>query len=556
MHTYSATLHRNCSGERGMVSFATLVALLFLAVFGALVFNAGQTVTRKIETQNAADAVAYSSSVWVARGMNAVTAANHMMGELTALYVMHHSLGGKWIDEKGRDSTNSKGLDEINTALRVVYEVASKAGSVPLSSTPYKKVKENPSASVDSTIYKAKRNLKLWLAIAYGSYIVGAIIEKIPYGQIPGQAIQWAAVGTSWKIYQEWLVLDGAEILAVNTREFAFTIAGVDKNGNTKKGALDTLYGYEDLMIKGVFLQCQFGPREIAKKHGATGFALGDFPNKFSLQALLDFAPQLPVEKHTHKGRDRSQLMRATYPWVCRWRKPINDFFDVSCFFAFKLAPLFRYDGEERRYRGKWYRMYTNIYSDQAVLWMQLKKNDSYNGFSRYGMGKKGKAFNLYVVKGLNDADRGFDKSTETWNSTENHPDIEHHFTHMGFAAIEEPAIGAAAVYRQENPDGFVCFSHSMVYNANPQQAPAKSGQGGDSQPTVGWDTLNWTANAIEFPMNKDLDSSPKVVLNWQAKLIPVTTRTKLVKAGLTALPTSMGAPLRRSPEILILNNH
>jgi hypothetical protein len=56
--------------------------------------NAGYVVTEKVNTQNAADAVAFSSAQWMARGMNAVTATNHLLGEVTALVVCVEGLGG------------------------------------------------------------------------------------------------------------------------------------------------------------------------------------------------------------------------------------------------------------------------------------------------------------------------------------------------------------------------------------------------------------------------------------------------------------------------------
>src|SRR5262249_4748737 len=55
---------------------------------------------------------AYSTAIWQARGMNAITTVNHLMGELTALLVIHDALGGPTL-ERSREarSDESKKMD-------------------------------------------------------------------------------------------------------------------------------------------------------------------------------------------------------------------------------------------------------------------------------------------------------------------------------------------------------------------------------------------------------------------------------------------------------------
>ena len=319
----SSPIAERRAGRDGMVSFATLLALLFLAVFMGLVANSGQIVTRKIEAQNAADAVAYSSSVWIARGMNAVTAANHMIGELQAMYVLHHSLGGKFLDEEDSSEENSDGLGAANGGLDASYMTPS-PGSVMKPNKPYDEVKKNPNASKESTIYKAKRQLKFVLTGAYAVHTAGGWLEQVkPYGVLPGLALQYGALAVEWKAYQEYLVLTAVERVAQGTKRFAHAIAGVTKDGEESFGVIDGLVEYSynaDLLISAQVQRCA---REVAEKHGAEGLVFGDG----SISDPLTAVPRLPVERHLHKGADRSQLMRAHYPWVCHWRKPIRVFF-------------------------------------------------------------------------------------------------------------------------------------------------------------------------------------------------------------------------------------
>src|SRR5690242_4580184 len=67
--------------EDGMMSMVNVVTVAFLALLIGFVANVGRIVQEKIAVQNAADAAAYSASAVMARGMNAVTATNHLMGE-------------------------------------------------------------------------------------------------------------------------------------------------------------------------------------------------------------------------------------------------------------------------------------------------------------------------------------------------------------------------------------------------------------------------------------------------------------------------------------------
>ncbi|WP_197442617.1 pilus assembly protein TadG-related protein [Lignipirellula cremea] len=81
--------------EDGKLTMVTLVTLLFFLLLIGFVCNVGVAVKRKMDLQNAADAAAYSTSLWRARGMNAVTASNHLLGEATALITIIDSFGGR-----------------------------------------------------------------------------------------------------------------------------------------------------------------------------------------------------------------------------------------------------------------------------------------------------------------------------------------------------------------------------------------------------------------------------------------------------------------------------
>lgn len=545
-----------------MVSFATLFALLFLMAFAALVFNVGQATTRKIEAQNAADAVAYSSSVWVARGMNAITASNHLMGELTALYILHHSLGGKWLDENEWEKKNNhQAIRPANRFLAKGYRSARLIRGSVRTSTAYDKVKINPNASVESTVFDAKQRLKYALGGAYFAKAAGAGMEKSKFPPVvaAGIVLQFLSTATAEWIRLEYIFLDGVEIIAQKLKPLAHLAIGVDNKGNDAFGAVPALSRYQTLMQAGILAQSVQVAGEVADKHHAKGFAVGDISNLAGGFGDLDqLVPGMPIERHEHEGEPRSQFMRATYPWVCHWRRPVRTFL--------RLAPISQ--------ASSYYTHYTHLYSKEAMIW--LRKEGAYRGFAArkgqnngdgFGMGKQCKNLRLYVVIGLNQTasnGKGFQKSMEKWNQPGNSPEVERRFTHLGFARIEPIAIASGAVYRQENPDGFVAFAHSMIYNGNRQSKPRKAGRQPYQTP-AGWDTLNWDSDVVEYDEdNKGAGNrgAPKIKLNWQAKLTP---STELKLAGSTAMATLVGkfgdgkmsGPLLRSGiEGLYLNNH
>lgn len=91
-----AAFHAN---EDGKITLISTVTMLFFLILLCYVGNAGVAVKEKMELQDAADAAAYSTGLTLARGMNAVTVANHMLGEATGMVVILDGFGGKILEE-------------------------------------------------------------------------------------------------------------------------------------------------------------------------------------------------------------------------------------------------------------------------------------------------------------------------------------------------------------------------------------------------------------------------------------------------------------------------
>jgi len=102
--------------EDAKISLISAILVMFIFVLVTMVTNTGVVVKEKIEVQNAADSASYSTAVWMSRGMNSITACNHVMGEMTALHVIIDSISGPdfWNAESRSTYENDEANDAIN----------------------------------------------------------------------------------------------------------------------------------------------------------------------------------------------------------------------------------------------------------------------------------------------------------------------------------------------------------------------------------------------------------------------------------------------------------
>ncbi len=516
----ASRLQRSLREEDGLITWVTLVAILFLLIMACLIGNVGHVLAQKIETQNAADSAAYSGTIWMARGMNAITAANHLQGELMGLYVLHHAIGGKWLDEHCDDEErNTEPWDEqmTNKQLERAWKVGdfifaadripdmSDEYPVPVGSefddsgfvdpqttyeSYYEVVREDPIADVRSLNYEAKLRLKYILALAYEAHIkgfecwlVGWICEKTvilaALGEVLkglGDAIMWTAYLVEMKDYQEYATLNALEALALRLSPIKQKIPTV----------MDGLRLYQ----QGIISKFPDTARTTAQRVGVRNRSLGLFTG-----------PDLPVVAESTDDEQRSQLMRATFPWVAHWRAPLLDFFSYAEFLS----------GGEGLYR-KW----TSFYSLKlCTLFREQPGDDEDNKYDLYSADRRG--YRLYVLPDLNPGTT--DKGDEPWTSRKGSAEADQLFCWVAIARRDQPPLVLGRpIFRQENPDGVMCMTQAMLYNANPQLA----GDSGDwHQPRAGWDTLNWGNLVPEYWA--DSSDEPKIKLNWQAKLTPLT---------------------------------
>ena len=480
------------TGEGGLLSLASLFVVLGFLVLIGLLANAGMTTARKLETQNAADSVAYSASVEMARGMNSITAINHLIGELTALVVLIHTLGGDELDQ-GKSPPRTPEILQIGMETSYDAAKALSGDAVPVLDAAYNEAKPEP--RVGGAIYDARIRLKLVLTWAFEVHLIGGLIAQGQFVPIVGPLLEALgdgicldALAFETKVWQECLTLDFLEELARILQPVKVAI---------RDGAIPFLYYYQEPIVYVPPLSAPWKAQQAAKDMGAPNLA--DSVSLYPPWPLL----QLPVTKDSSQNSpQRSQLMRASTPWIQWWRQEWIDFGKDALLLS-RFAAAF-----EKRSTQYTLSIVKRLLQDRNIYLYVMSHPDP------NGLGKTYEPWTYGDRNGSRQADQMFTVVG---------------LAHRPAPRVASPVVSGGGIFRQENPDGMVCYAQAMFYNANPQQR----GSGNqDWQPTAGWDTLNWDGPAPEYPgpvppgnnTPTPTTPQPRIRLNWQSKLVPTTS--------------------------------
>jgi carbonic anhydrase len=270
--TRTSSISEFHNDESGKVSLLASILMLGLVSLAGLIGNVGHVTKEKLETQNAADSVAYSSSLWMARGMNALTATNHMLGEATAIVAVHEAFGGPELD-LGIEANppENKALNGIIKSLaNTAPVVPSPFGYTPppipaIDRRVVRFVTDRTSPANDrmkafATIYDSRMALKRQLAVILPikTFANAGFFVPPPWGfgtAAVAYGIHIAGTANIVLIGKEWFVLKALEAIAVVfkpvkniietqlvptlTAHAAF-VSGIDlKTGKAKPGILN-----------------------------------------------------------------------------------------------------------------------------------------------------------------------------------------------------------------------------------------------------------------------------------------------------------------------------
>lgn len=589
------------AGEDGQINLVTAVVMLGFAVLIGLIGNAGNAVKKKIELQNAADATAYSSSLWMARGMNAVTTTNHLMGEATATVVVFHALGGT---ELG-DETDVSASAALNEGLETTQS------SAPIATGMYDKslvdfivnqmTDDEGKHDAHATILDGKLTLKFGMNLIFG------VKTLANAGLIPNPAYAFTAPAAiaahiamdvlAVKLMQEWFFLEfleqgiklvnqsrfvqtieeqvipilsqygdyvagkkpgfggGSQLAPVNrsikqtfsgvTQRYRLTAAAIHPDaddlrlpireepappsGSTRPGSewsgndwpralrtisdafrqikrlLDRANDIIEVLLAPVGWLGKVIGQDITDKLipiPRIDLPAGPGEKGYSDNPSYDGLPEIDVEEAR-----RSQWARATYPVVNSLRSPIRGFFRKWC--RISNAPT-------------WFTHWSNRYT--LAISHRIRTSD--------------KKPHMYVMRDM----RPKQKGNEPWtrSTSQGKRRAERYFTVIAIVHRKrETAIIGPSIFKNPAKRGTFAVAQAMFYNANGRAANPANGR---YQPKTGWDTLNWAPpfRAPEwgdhqpatggggfprfFISGKNATAGSRVKLNWQAKLVPVTS--------------------------------
>lgn len=479
---------RTTPRRSGNISLVSIFPLFTLLVLIALQVNTARMVTTRVESQHAADSATHAAGLIFARALNAITAMQHLIGQLNALGTLAMSFGGIELENPAKHGPFR--LD--NSALRNAYRDARRHGWViqPVIGFELLNVKESLSGAA---IGHSRRRLQEVMTWAYRIHAAGGVLATEPLlKKFRGVGVQLvrAAVTIERNVVFEWRVLNVLEDLA---KRVFLPLKHV-----SNATIIPYLHDYCIRWHDEAPARAIAAAREVALAHGQFEGTL--FPNLESRVAL-----RLPIEKepqldHGSPHLQKSQMVRATTPWVQYYRPPILRF-------GRQVLPLSRF--------ARHYHRESNELTLKMSVWQaqDLHLKEVIHG---------GRPTMLFRLIGSDPTNT--DKGREAWNRREGSALADTLFCLVGFARHAPVPTMGSAIFVQTQPDGIAGSAQAMIYNANPQLGVTR----GRWQPVAGWDTLNWANEVPEYAWgttygkNEDVPQ-PRIHLNWQVKLTPMT---------------------------------
>jgi hypothetical protein len=477
----------------GKISVLVLVAILFLTVLVAAEINVYRSTCSKLAVQNPSDAAALTAALTIARAINWTTGSNHLSGQLDAFVAVGDAIGGPEVARRNTVSTAE--LKGLETSLRLAG-----AWNGELSSMTERLIEP---VRAEAAIYDGRVELRKWGLVAHGFMSAGKVAAASIFFAELAPGLYAAAYAIAAKVTQECIALDLLEAAAVAQAPLVEMARGAQTA----------------LAITANRAELQTGPSVSESVHGIAS------KNRISA-GIFPVRPRLPVWRETEsRGKEgrwprppgsswnptrdllpsadlrptsRSQTVRAGYPWLAHWRRPLCRSMELA-------ATLSGVSGGIREW------------SDALLL---SRADESI----RSGRG-------LYLLRGSTSTTKG----REAWRDATGRRLRDELFAILTVGY--RPAAQSTSPILFGQARGYVvAVAQSQVYNANPSRAAA-TGQ----QPHQGWDTLNWAEPVPEFGSDLDL-GCPRISLGWNATLIPIS-ETRAADAG--DLPPVLRAKLR-----------
>lgn len=447
--------------------------IYWVAVFSALIamlFNIGLSSKEKSEIQRPATAISHPVGVWRARGMNVLSAHQHLQGEVVSLIIVHHAIGGDELDENQVGDTRRQ-----DGRLDRAWRAAVAAGA----QTPqYRNVRKEVRAG--ATLLRSNRILKEMLTRVYWAKMAAEIMQKSKFPPVVAAGIALenfmdlveAQIGREWQALRN--LYERARELLPLKRDLISRYLPAARNQMRR-------------IMDSIPKLTQQTANELANRYGVKVFV----PEKDrSLPVVLDpysklqgppagyipptdcNCPSIPADNPRYQMVKTSQLARASFPWVVYHRAAIMQ----RMVWRTPLTRAFAIYEEETAGQAR-------VVLDR----LQAQRN-----------------LGLFVLPGKVAPDKGW----EDWTKTENSHLADSHFTSMVLTGqpLETP-MGAPYIFSAPANKHWVRWDAVMLINDNPQHPPEQRIDllgckriVPDEQARVGYDTLAWDQSRGRLP--------------------------------------------------------
>lgn len=443
------------------MAYVMLIAMVAFAVLGMFLMDIARMTSRKVEMQQVADSTAYSTSLMMTRGMNAVTVSNHHIGEVLAFIVLHKAIAGENVD--GRDKTRQQAAldNQLSIAVTALGPAALAAGG---------RATTFPDCAVDvraaETVCDAKLLLKMEIASIYSAQIVAAA-----YGL---QAVVAALSDfEEYVVKPEWDALERMERQARND---------LPRRKRLESEFLIAIQDYQDELTQEL-------PSAAASTATAiAGQALGQgacFPSRPALPLVRE--PFEDGGRNHQRSMARSQIVRAAYPWVVYDRGPV-----ISNTSWMVLSQA-----------GEFYREWSDHDTTERSQWFYRRSGKPMLVIRRHVLPEKG---------------------TEPWTKDSKLADEQFSIIGFAFEPSPRP-FGSPALKRQNKSGlvTYAQAITYSANPQNPGKSTGKY-QPEIGWDTLAWKAPVRNSGAYEYPSGiASGGRCPRIHLNWQTKLVPVT---------------------------------
>lgn len=449
------------SSRRGAMYVVMLLAMIAFLVLGLFVLDIARATSRKIEMGNSADSSAYSASLMMTRGMNAVTVSNHHIGEAMSFVILHSAIAGPNVSAGDKNSRQKAEDYMLSFSLA---GLGLSAGSVGGRVATYPDCAEIIQAG--GTVCDGKMVLKRELEMLYSAQIAAAALWRF-------DIVDMLSLMEETLIKPEWDALDRMEKSARQS---------LSARRNIEKQLIGSIMKYQDEILRDIPQLSSQAAIKIGELHQTKGAC---FPSR----------PELPVEPEKYNANKinhekmmaKTQIVRASYPWVLYDRTPVIT---QTAWMVLAMTSEF-------------YREWSDYYTTERSLnlYQSLHKQ-------------------LKVIR----ENRLPDKGTEIWTHHSESTDKHFSIIGFAYEISPQP-FGMPALKQQNTAglvttaQAITYNANPQLSGKSSGRFQPEIGWD-----TLNWKTPVSSSMAFEFPQSIPFSTRcPRIEINWQTKLIPVT---------------------------------